>query len=101
MTNTHCRIGKITPKLSIIEPRKRGQFREKMHEHVNGICDILNGEIAGFYIVGIHFDGKYSRGWQLDEGANFGDTMFLSACKESITRTIGELAARDIIMEGC
>ena len=94
--NTHSKIGKVKPKFSIIEPGKRGQFRKTMHEHVDNICDTGDDEIAGYYLCAYYFDGTYNRGWRLDESAPFGTTMFLSACKETINRTVSELAAHDV-----
>lgn len=97
---TGCRIGKVNykkPLLSVIEPRKRGQFKDNMLNNVERICNYYPEGLAGYAIIGIGFDGTFSRGFRIDKEAPFGRTIFVAACSEILRRDIAEEITKDIL----
>jgi len=94
---TNCRIGKVTPKLSIVEPRKRGEHQQTLIDHATQIASYYPDGIAAFAVVAIGFDGKFSRGMRVDEESHLGVTVFVAACSEILRRDIGAEVTKEVL----
>jgi hypothetical protein len=61
-------------------------------QHAHIISNLLEGDVAAFFIVGIRSDGSHSTGWRLDPDNPFmGSTLFGTF--------VAEIARREIITQ--
>jgi hypothetical protein len=73
-------------------PEHSISYSAKLIEHAHAISNLLEGDVAGFFIVGIRSDGSHSTGWQLDPDNPFmGSTLFGAF--------VAEIARREIITQ--
>lgn len=99
--NPHCQIRSIRykdkPHLLEIVPRKRTDYREIMHQHVDQICDTFNdGDMAVYSIIGIGFDGYFNSALRTHKDSPFRSALLPTALSDIQRRRIMEDVAQDV-----
>ena len=95
MTDTHCRIGRVTHKdsgLVVMTPRPRAlsdAHVAEMHQHMDSIVAGFNGNLGYLLVVGVGMDMSFSRASRRHVDLPMGVT--------SIPSFVADILRRDMI----